>query len=43
VPLAYGDDYTGGPLAFQPASPLDCQTGVKSAGIHGAIGHGNYQ
>lgn len=42
VPLSYGGDYSGGPLAFQPASPTDCQTGVKSAGIHGAIGHGNY-
>lgn len=40
--LAYGGDYSGGPLAFQPASPTDCQTGVKTAGIHGAIGHGNY-
>jgi hypothetical protein len=43
VPLAYGGDYTGGPLAFQPADPTACNgAGVATAGIHGFIGHGNY-
>jgi hypothetical protein len=43
-PLAYGGDYTGGPLAFQPADPTACNgAGVATAGIHGFIGHGNYQ
>jgi hypothetical protein len=43
VPLAYGGDYSGGPLAFQPADPTACNgAGVATAGIHGVIGHGNY-
>jgi hypothetical protein len=41
--LAYGGDYAGGPLAFEPPDPSLCATtGVKTAGIGGAIGHGNY-
>lgn len=44
VPLAYGGDYTGGPLAFEPPDPTACNgAGVSSAGIQGVIGHGNYQ
>lgn len=38
----FSGDYAGGALAFQPASPTDCQTGVKTAGISGIIGTGNY-
>lgn len=45
VPLAYGGDYSGGPLAFEPPDPTACTaaTGVTTAGIQGLIGHGNYQ
>jgi hypothetical protein len=44
VPLAYGGDSTGGPLAFQPPDPTACNgAGVATAGIHGVIAHGNYQ
>jgi hypothetical protein len=40
--LAYGGDSAGGPLAFQPADPTACAgAGVATAGIHGAIAHGN--
>jgi hypothetical protein len=44
VPLAYGGDYTGGPLAFEPPDPTACNSaaGVTKAGIQGFIGHGNY-
>lgn len=41
--LAYGGDYTGGPLAFQPPDPTACNgAGVAAAGISGAIMRGNY-
>lgn len=44
VPLAYGGDYAGGALAFEPADPTACNgAGVSTAGIQGFIGHGNYQ
>jgi hypothetical protein len=44
VPLSYGGDYAGGPLAFEPPDPTACAgTGVTTAGIQGVIGHGNYQ
>jgi hypothetical protein len=44
VPLAYGDDYTGGPVAFEPPDPTACNgAGVTTAGIQGVLGHGNYQ
>jgi hypothetical protein len=45
VPLTYGGDYTGGPLAFEPPDPTACNApaGVTKAGIQGLIGHGNYQ
>jgi hypothetical protein len=45
VPLAYGGDSAGGPLAFEPPDPTACNTptGVTQAGIQGVIGHGNSQ
>ncbi|MDX6641602.1 MAG: hypothetical protein QOF12_2613 [Solirubrobacteraceae bacterium] len=44
VSLAYGGDYAGGPVAFEPPDPTACTgAGVTSAGIQGFIGHGNYQ
>lgn len=43
VPLSYGGDYTGGPVAFEPPDPTACTgAGVTTAGIQGIIGHGNY-
>lgn len=45
IALTHGDDYAGGPLAFEPPDPTACAsaTGVTTAGIQGVIGHGNYQ
>lgn len=41
--LAYAGDYTGGPLAFHPADPTQCNgAGVTDAPITGTIAHGNY-
>jgi len=47
IPLVFGGDYAGGPLAFHPTDPQDCTpagaaTGVTDAPITGAIFHGNY-
>jgi hypothetical protein len=41
---AFDGDYTGGPLAFAPDDPTQCNgTGVTESPIHGVIGHGNFQ
>jgi hypothetical protein len=41
---AFADDYTGGPLAFAPDDPTQCNgAGVTEAPISGVIGHGNYE
>jgi hypothetical protein len=37
----FDGDSALGALAFQPANPTDCQTGVKTATITGALGIGN--
>ena len=44
VTLRYGDDYAGGPLAFEPADPTACNgAGVPDAAIQGFIGEGYLQ
>src|SRR5579862_8595205 len=41
-PSTPAGDSTGGPLAFAPSDPQDCEgSGVKTAPIYGAIGTGN--